>query len=101
MGGLSAHDPGFVTGNSTQGIPDGRRILYDEHSVLVFNNQDDSSISAVHDIEDPEPDHHDYLKELESLGDLTQDELNSLSLEAMKSHHEFVNKLHDEKDEMI
>ena len=101
MGGLSAHNPGFATGNSTSGIPDGRKILYDEHSILVFNHPDDSSVSAIHDIDDPEPDHLDYLNDLKQVGDLTQEELNALSLEAMVSHNEFVNKLHDEKDEMI
>lgn len=34
------------------------------------------------------------------MGDLTQEELNALSLEAMVSHTEFVNKLHDERDEL-
>ena len=57
QGGLSPYDPGFVTGWPWGGLPDGRRLLYDDNGILVFNHPTDSSLSAMHDRSDPDPDH--------------------------------------------
>lgn len=101
MGGLSAFNEGLTTGEDLNGVPDGRRILYDESGILVFNHPSDSSIAAHHDVNDRDPDdHQDYIKELETLGQMTEEEFHALSIEGMATHAQYVNKLLDEKREI-
>lgn len=58
QGGLTPHDPGFANVHEKEnGVPLGRRLLYDNNGVLVFNDPSDTSISALQDINDPDPDH--------------------------------------------
>lgn len=66
--------------------------MYDDSAALVFNNAKDSSLSALQDLSDKDPDHHDFLKQFD-VPILNDEELEAMS-EDVRSEYDKLNEQH-------
>ena len=90
---MTPHDQGFANDHEKEhGVPLGRRLLYDNNGVLVFNEPSDTSISALQDINDPDPDHLGELANYD-IAPLTEEEYMNMSIESMAADAEFRSKM--------
>ena len=70
--------------------------MYDDTSNLVFNYKKDSSLSALQDRNDPDPDHIEYLKQFE-MESLSDNEKLGLPIEKQAEHAMLSLEMHRSK----